>query len=889
MAAKPPDIPPKTKALVEEADMETTDRVKRISGLADKMNRMNKDAQEATKKISSQVSSVMVKQKETDDILKEIKESPSTEIESMVPAVTGILDKLGLTVQRLATGMKDITVATARATKDAVSQYGKAISEDISINKQSVIAMTLARSTPIFGYFAAKFMETDVFKNAISKIKSRIGSAISSVTTTVGSKIRDLFSRKPKGVAEVAEKVTEETEAIPTMQRGGYIEKGGLARVHPAEAVIPIDDLLERIDERVKPAEETESMIVKGIGSLSKTSARLEKYVGTEDVRRKGLVRDFIIGFTKATNLQQETWQDRMLRATLDLKIGLVGMSSRLRLAWQRTLVLHPVFRTLIMLTTKLTKAFTFPFRFLFAARGRYLSMLRGATRPANAYEKMIGVLGLIFTEGMFKLDQLNFYVKQLLEFQTGEAKELKGPTWTIARKMLRGAAIPFEFAVKKLGEKQMIFSKEQAEMLTRERKGILGLFRKKKEVVPGRAAIDVIADASTRTEAHLAFFRGFFPGIERKSIETAKEQALEMKKTRKGVYEVSSGVSGMRSRLRKLGGSFWKYIMLAFTMLKSFIGPFISKVTSFTGMFLKGGFMTMGRGLASAIGPHLGPIMGVALAGAAGVAVGSIINKYLINPIVNKWYKALDERTKKSTDAAIRAVEEARRGAMAPIPGKERVEKRIATKIYAGRAGAMTAEERAKQVGIWGRTTMPLIEAEQDKYMQEHIGEYITYGHEQVNQLRSEWNKSFLSHFRGKSLFESPEKYGRSREESFLKYLKKKGKPLSEYELAKVSTYGGITEARRAETHVGTAEYVRRQSEIAAAGTKGMVEKLGSKIREGAKEVGSIVNKATTAMVTNLSLANSTNSNVTTPQLEGEYSGGLDPFVAQALECNTQ
>jgi len=915
MPIKPPDMPPKTKALVEEVDTETSDRVKRISGLADKMNRMNKEAEVATKKITSQISSVAVKQKETDNILKEIRETPSKEIESMVPAVKRILENLGLTVQHLATGMKNITVTTARATKDAVSQYGKAISEDISVNKQSFVAMTLAKTTPIFGYFAAKFMETDVFKNAARKIRERISSTISSVATAAGSKIRSLFSRKPKGIGEVAEKVTEEEEGVPELQRGGYIERGGLARLHPAEAVVPIDDLLNRIDERVKPAEETKGLIEKGIGSISTTSARLEKYVGAEGERRKGLVRDFLSGFVKATNLQQGTWQDRMLRATLDLKVGLLGMSSRLRLAWQRTLVLHPVFRTLIMLTTQLTKAFAFPFRFLFAARGKYISMLRKATKSASAYERMTGILGLIFTEGMFKLDQLNSYMKQLLEFQAGEAKELKSPTWRVARKMLKGAAIPFEFAVKKLGEKQMLFSKEQAEMLTRERKGILGLFRKKKEVVaPGRAAIDIIADASVKTTEQLEFFKSFFPRIEKKSLEVSKEQALEMKKTRKGVYEVSSGIGGMRSRLRKLGGSVWKYIMMGLMMIKNFISPFTSKISSLAGMFLKGGLrvlMSLGKGLASAIGPFLGPIMAVALAGAFGAAVGTLINKYLINPLVNKWYEALDKKTKEYTDSAMRSVEEARRKATEGKTPEEQKRGKEEIGLKTGMTKVFKKGERQEAYGKWGATSLALIQGAQEKFMDENLEDYLVFGADQVNQLRAEWIAK--GGFRKKKLFESPEVYGIGRERSFYNYMREHGKEKSlklgaEEKLTFEETvqkhgkerglrqsdidfvskyYAGRAEEKRKGITVPKAEYLRRETEIDMAGEKMLTERIGKKITEGAKETGEMVGKIASSTI-NLALSNSANSNVTVPQM-GNESFGESIDMSQVMRCETQ
>jgi len=864
---RPPNLPPKTKVLIEEADKETTDRVKQISSLSDTMNRMNKDAQDATKKITSQVSSIAVKQKETDDILKEIKEAPGEEIESVVPAVNRVLDKLGMTMQRLATGMKNITVSTARATKESVSQYGKAISEDISVNRQNVIAMSLARATPLFGYFAAKFMETDVFKNATKRLKERISTTISTVATTVGSKVRELFSRKPKGVVGTAEEVEEKA---PKLQRGGYVERGGVAEVHPAEVVVPIDDLLERIDKRVE-IRKTQSLLLHSITSLSRHMARTETYVGEMEKKRRSIIGDFIRGFQRATNKIQMSWQDRMLKATLDLKVGLLGMSSRLRLAWQRTLVMHPVFRTLIMFTQRLGRTFTFPFRFFFAARGKYISAVRAATRAPNAFEKIVGLLSIIYSEGMFKLDQLNYYMKQLLEFQTGKAEELEKPTWRVARKMLRGAAVPFELAVQKLGDRQIIFSKKQAEMLTRERKGIMGLFRKKKEIVaPGRVAIDIVADNTTKMLETLSFFRSFFPGVERKSLEMSKEQALEMKKTRKGVYEVSKEMGGLRKRLKGVGTSIWKYLLIGISVIRSLFGRF-TKLISPLASLLKVGI----GGLVKLIIPFLGPILAVLAAGAFGYAIGRLINKYLISPILKKWWKALDERTKKSTEASMKILEEHAAKVRRGVPGKERVESREALKMRTGLSAK--ADEMRKKYGLgpWS-TKYQIIQAEQQKYMDEHLGEYLKYGHEQVNAIRTKWNERFLA-FRGIRTFESPEKYGVRREEAFLKYLKKEGKILTPAEIARMSTYGGTTEETRKTTAVRTGEYLKREAEVKMAEGKMIAAKVGEKVLEAAVVGKETAEKGTALLVNTFNNSvNSSNANViNTPQV-GSPTGGF-------------
>jgi len=85
-----------------------------------------------------------------------------------------ILKKLSYTIDEFGRGAKKITSATAIATKETLKEYGRAIHEDINVNKQNLLAMSLAKSTPIFGYFVAKFMETNVFKKAAENIKKSL-------------------------------------------------------------------------------------------------------------------------------------------------------------------------------------------------------------------------------------------------------------------------------------------------------------------------------------------------------------------------------------------------------------------------------------------------------------------------------------------------------------------------------------------------------------------------------------------------------------------------------------------------------------------------------------------------------------------------------------------
>ena len=75
------------------------------------------------------------------DVTQEIEEtedmiSESEDIEKVQSSMIGVLKKINETVGAFSTGIKKVTISTAASTKDAISQYGKAVSEDISFNKK---------------------------------------------------------------------------------------------------------------------------------------------------------------------------------------------------------------------------------------------------------------------------------------------------------------------------------------------------------------------------------------------------------------------------------------------------------------------------------------------------------------------------------------------------------------------------------------------------------------------------------------------------------------------------------------------------------------------------------------------------------------------------------
>ena len=182
-------MPSSTDLLMKGATNSASDRAKRINSLHQKVDKIVVEESRKTLQVSKEVDSLS-KQKER--LRRELDYARSDISIDMANDYGVVVKGLGRTIQQLSLGVKNITLSTAKATSSAVSQYGKAISEDISINKTNTVAMALAKTSPLFGYFAAKFMETDVFRGAAQKIREGLGTAVVSGMRRIGG----LFGRE---------------------------------------------------------------------------------------------------------------------------------------------------------------------------------------------------------------------------------------------------------------------------------------------------------------------------------------------------------------------------------------------------------------------------------------------------------------------------------------------------------------------------------------------------------------------------------------------------------------------------------------------------------------------------------------------------------------------
>ncbi len=327
-------------------------------------------------------------------IVEKYETKPLLEIQS---SIAKIAQKLKETVGFIAEGTKNISIASAKAVHDGIQDYQRVIAEDISVNKQNLLASTLAKASPIFGYFAGKFMESQIFQKAFAKIRLKIVELFSGGWERIRDKVRDLKERK---------KITKISSSdIPKMQTGGYVKKGGLAKLHPAEVVVPAEKFFKTLDSRFD-TEKTKTNV--------SFFEQLKKYFSPEEKpsnKKTGFIQDFIYGFVEAHRETQKKPMDVTNKTLRALQVTLLGQTSRLREAFHSALIKHPVIRNTLTAVQLFTRAMFAPVKFLFTWRGGYN---RYIPRGTNTFSNIAGILVSFFVFSMIKFDRMLLFLQNI-------------------------------------------------------------------------------------------------------------------------------------------------------------------------------------------------------------------------------------------------------------------------------------------------------------------------------------------------------------------------------------------------------------------------------------------------------------------------------------------
>ena len=352
---------------------------KDINSLSAMLSRSQMETKKELKGITTQLNSTAKKQDQLVSKIRMRDMSSSREVKAVEKSVQQVMGKLGYAVDEISKGSKKILMTTAITTKETLKQYGAAISGDFSINKSNFMAMTLAKASPIFGYFAAKFMETEIFKKAAEKIKSMLTAAV----MFSFNKIKDLFGRGKERVkdwyskrkeAKKQKKENTDMPKVPKMAKGGYVKKEGMAHLHPAEVVSPIGDLSKELAKAMEP---TKNAIIKELRGL---------------------------------------------------RYATVGMSRDLSAAFSLTLLKNPMFKSLRGTFDSMRKAYNVA-KFFFGKRNKYSAML---SKDPNPLARTADNIGIFFSNAMFKLDIIISHLAEMVYGITGHKPSApKVETWS--------------------------------------------------------------------------------------------------------------------------------------------------------------------------------------------------------------------------------------------------------------------------------------------------------------------------------------------------------------------------------------------------------------------------------------------------------------------------
>jgi hypothetical protein len=647
--------PPGVDLLQEgSVDMESY-RARRINSLHRSVDELVQEQNKKRLQVSNEVNGLTKQQQK---MMAQLEFERGDMTNDVAKGYSNVLQGLGRTINSLATGVKNITVDTGKATSDAISQYGKAIGEDISINKTNTVAMALSKATPLFGYFAAKFMETDVFKDAAGKIKNRVGSAMSEGLSKAGDSISNIFRKGKSAIAEeknrqpatVADLESLKNDMdLPHLQEGGYVREGGIVEVHAAEVVTPIDKLLKQLDES-KNADIARKLNAT-LSVMSERMNRMETVVVRREDSQKGLIQTFLEEFSNAKDTRTESFQNRLLKGVLELKVALVGTTSRMRIAWQRTLLQHPAFRNMLMFSEILQSAIISPLQFLFGVRGGYGGKVRRATQTHNVFQKISNLLSITYTTLMPKIDELIAYTKATAEAITGGpvSKGATAKTYTmfgkIKESMTSRSIVPslegmFDSLVERLGlDKDAMgeagissFSdflrpKRIAGRMGFTKENIKGKFSEK---MPGGGFWEGI-------KSEIVKLREMKEDQEKREGPHSPSMAENIASTAKATEGQLTETIGLRKKIKKFSNKLWDIAFFAFGFLKdlvfksivgikNLISPILTFFTAGAGTAVAGGKM---GAIGTAIGAGASKVGGAALSiggGMAAITAGAAI-----------------------------------------------------------------------------------------------------------------------------------------------------------------------------------------------------------------------------------------------------------------------
>ncbi len=250
--------------------IEESINVNKINSTADLIKRYQEKNTKQLNEITNKISSVSKTQYETAKMLRTKEIGYVEGVKEINNSIVVILRKLGFVIDDVSKTAKNILVGTAKSSKAAVVKISSTINEDIQFNKSNYMASMLAQSTPVFGYFVSKFMDTRIFSSFADRMRENFRDAadyasdefkkrgiFGFITDTIKLLLKLPFKvialpfkflafliKSPfkflKGIKNAIfgnKNILNELDDIPSLQGGGIVKKSGMVNLHAGEVV----------------------------------------------------------------------------------------------------------------------------------------------------------------------------------------------------------------------------------------------------------------------------------------------------------------------------------------------------------------------------------------------------------------------------------------------------------------------------------------------------------------------------------------------------------------------------------------------------------------------------------------------------------------------------
>ncbi len=344
----------------------------------------------------------------------------------IVSTTNKVLGTLATAVETATSSIEKVATNAVRYTKETLSQYSKQIAQDISVNKKNLMALSITQATPVFGYFVSKFFETDIFQKTMQKIKDSFINGLKSVVDKVRGMILGTWGGLKRMVG--LKKKEPFNEKIPKMAKGGYVSKGGLTRLHAAEVVMPIDKLLDRIDEKIETKSTSNiSLAFKKFSDDQKET--LNEYIKTSK-QGSSKITDSVTKLDQSNRI----YNREILESLSDIRVALAGYSKGIR-EWissmiQNFLMKHPAIRAVYNISNWFLGKVRGLINFPFTRRGGYKKFL---SKDPNAFNGTRDILNTTFVFSMEKYDTIIQLLTQQLTATQDMASAFTGKKYKTA------------------------------------------------------------------------------------------------------------------------------------------------------------------------------------------------------------------------------------------------------------------------------------------------------------------------------------------------------------------------------------------------------------------------------------------------------------------------